>query len=87
MSAPGSTRRSAPCSPTAPAAGIAEVCSRAGLDVLVAESDTDTATTARIRVETSLGRAADRRKLTAEEANAALARLQPTTGLGRFRRP
>lgn len=29
--------------------GIAEVCARAGLDVLVAESGTDTATTARIR--------------------------------------
>ncbi|WP_413797059.1 3-hydroxybutyryl-CoA dehydrogenase [Streptomyces iranensis] len=64
--------------------GIAEVCARAGLDVLVAESGTDAAATARIRVETSLLRAADRHKLTAEEAEAALARLRLTTDLGDF---
>nr|WP_232546688.1 3-hydroxyacyl-CoA dehydrogenase NAD-binding domain-containing protein [Streptomyces antimycoticus] len=42
-------------------AGIAEVCARAGLDVFVAESGANTTTASRIRIETSLRRAVDRR--------------------------
>ncbi|MDQ8705542.1 3-hydroxybutyryl-CoA dehydrogenase [Streptomyces sp. LHD-70] len=64
--------------------GIAEVCARAGLDLLVAETDRDAARAARTRIETSLRHAAGRGKLTADEADAALSRLRLTTDLGDF---
>ena len=62
--------------------GIAEVSARAGLDVLVREIDADALAAGRARVERSLARAAERGKLTPEEAAAALARLRFTTDLG-----
>jgi 3-hydroxybutyryl-CoA dehydrogenase len=44
-------------------AGIAEVCARAGLDVVVAESSTAAATAGRTRLEKSLTRAEERGKI------------------------
>jgi 3-hydroxybutyryl-CoA dehydrogenase len=63
-------------------AGIAEVCARAGLDVLVREVDEDALARGRARIETSFGRAVKREKLTADDAQAALSRLSFTTDLG-----
>jgi 3-hydroxybutyryl-CoA dehydrogenase len=57
-------------------AGIAEVCVRAGLDVVLVEANSDRAAAARERVERSLARAVERGKLAAEEAAAALASLR-----------
>ncbi|MFI8277743.1 3-hydroxybutyryl-CoA dehydrogenase [Streptomyces sp. NPDC085929] len=57
-------------------AGIAEVCARAGLDTLVAESDATAARAARERIAVSLERAVQRGKLdriSAEDAQARLA--------------
>jgi 3-hydroxybutyryl-CoA dehydrogenase len=59
-------------------AGIAEVCLRAGLDVIVREIDGATAEKARERIEKSLRKAASSGKLTADEAEAALGRLTCT---------
>ncbi|MEU9175767.1 3-hydroxybutyryl-CoA dehydrogenase [Streptomyces sp. NPDC048550] len=57
-------------------AGIAEVCARAGLDTLVAESDATAARASRERIAVSLERAVQRGKLdriSAEDAQARLA--------------
>lgn len=56
--------------------GIAEVCARNGLDVIVAEVSAEAAAAARTRIETSVRRAVDKGKLTAGEAEAALHRLR-----------
>ncbi|MGW3323139.1 3-hydroxybutyryl-CoA dehydrogenase [Streptomyces virginiae] len=56
-------------------AGIAEVCARAGLDTVVAESDDAAARAARERVAVSLERAVQRGKLDRISAEDALARL------------
>ncbi|MGW6991432.1 3-hydroxybutyryl-CoA dehydrogenase [Streptomyces sp. NPDC054946] len=56
-------------------AGIAEVCARAGLDTVVAESDGAAARAARERVAVSLERAVQRGKLDRISAEDALARL------------
>lgn len=56
--------------------GIAEVCARSGLDVVVAEASTEAAAAARSRIEASLRRGVDKGKLTAEDAEAALQRLR-----------
>lgn len=61
--------------------GIAEVCARAGLNVLVCEDGRDAAERGRARIETSLDRAVDRAKVTAAEAEAALRRCTFTTEL------
>ena len=63
-------------------AGIAEVCARAGLDVLVREIDEETVVRGRSRIEGSFAKAVKREKVTAQEAEAALARLAFTTDLG-----
>ncbi len=63
-------------------AGIAEVCARAGLDVLVREVDEDALARGRARIQTSFGRAVKREKLTAEDARGALGRLSFTTDIG-----
>lgn len=63
-------------------AGIAEVCARAGLDVLVAETTGEALELGRTRLANSLEKAAGRGKLTVEERDAALARLAFTTDLG-----
>jgi len=62
-------------------AGIAEVCARGGVDVVVHEIDEALATAARARVEASLGRAVERGKLTAEERDVGLGRIRFGTDL------
>ena len=55
--------------------GIAEVCAKAGADVVVVERDTDALEAGRARVERSLSRAVASGKLTEDEAEAARAHL------------
>jgi 3-hydroxybutyryl-CoA dehydrogenase len=57
-------------------AGIAEVCAKAGVDVLVSEATEELADAGRSRVHKSLGRAVDRGKLEAVDRDAALARIR-----------
>ncbi|NUP43883.1 MAG: 3-hydroxybutyryl-CoA dehydrogenase [Streptomyces sp.] len=64
--------------------GIAEVCAKAGLDVRVAETTGEALELGRARLATSLGKAAERGKITAEQRDAALGRLSFTTDLGEF---
>lgn len=59
--------------------GIAEVCARAGIEVVVLEADLAAAERARERIGRSVERAASRGKLDPAEAEAALARLTTTT--------
>jgi 3-hydroxybutyryl-CoA dehydrogenase len=61
--------------------GIAEVCARAGLDVVVREIDEQAATSGNGRIVASLARAVKAGKLTAEDQDDALARLTVTTRL------
>ena len=61
--------------------GIAEVCARAGLDVVVGEVDAQRCEDAQRRIEQSLGRAAARGKITGEEHEAVLGRITYTTRL------
>ncbi|MGE0065735.1 MAG: 3-hydroxybutyryl-CoA dehydrogenase [Solirubrobacterales bacterium] len=56
--------------------GVAEVCVRAGLDVVLVEADEGAATAARSRIERSLNKAVDRGKLEAATVGTALARLR-----------
>jgi 3-hydroxybutyryl-CoA dehydrogenase len=62
--------------------GIAEVCARAGLDVVVVEVDAQRVDTARARIEHSLERAVRNGKLAAGERDAALRRIRYSTALG-----
>ena len=62
--------------------GIAEVCAKAGVDVVVREVDDDVLAAGRARLEGSLQRAMSKGKLTAEEHDAAVSRLRFTTDLG-----
>jgi 3-hydroxybutyryl-CoA dehydrogenase len=62
--------------------GIAEVCARAGLDVIVREVDNDALARGRARIESSLGRAVDRDKVSADSAETALSRIRFTTDVG-----
>lgn len=64
--------------------GIAEVCAKAGLDVRVAETNGEALELGRARLSNSLGKAAERGKITAGERDAALERLTFTTDLGDF---
>lgn len=64
--------------------GIAEVCARAGLDVLVAERGEEALAAGRSRVTASLDRGLRSGKLSADEREAALARLEFTTDLDEF---
>ncbi|WP_234377149.1 3-hydroxybutyryl-CoA dehydrogenase [Streptomyces sp. TP-A0356] len=64
--------------------GIAEVCARAGLDVLVAESGSDALTAGRRRIEQSLARGVRSGKLSDADREQALARVRLTTDLGEF---
>lgn len=64
--------------------GIAEVCARAGLDVILVEVDADAAERARERIAASLGHAVERGKLEAEEAERALAAMAFDTELERL---
>ena len=65
-------------------AGIAEVCARAGLEVMVREIDPGVAEAGRRRIQSSLDRALDTGKLSEEERDEALSRLSFTTDLGDF---
>ncbi len=62
--------------------GIAEVCARAGLDVLVSERDAASAEAGRARVEKSLERAVHAGKISVEERDSALQRLRFVDDLG-----
>jgi 3-hydroxybutyryl-CoA dehydrogenase len=64
--------------------GIAEVCARAGLDVLVNEVNQDAADAGRARITNSLARGVKSGKLSEEARDTALARLSFTTDLGDF---
>jgi 3-hydroxybutyryl-CoA dehydrogenase len=64
--------------------GIAEVCARAGLDVVVHEIDQATAEAGRGRLVKSLDRGLNAGKLSEQERDAALARLAFTTDLADF---
>ncbi|MDT0323674.1 3-hydroxybutyryl-CoA dehydrogenase [Streptomyces millisiae] len=65
-------------------AGIAEVCARSGLDVMVAETTGEALELGRTRLVASLDRAVERGKVTAADRDAALDRLTFTTDLGEF---
>jgi 3-hydroxybutyryl-CoA dehydrogenase len=62
--------------------GIAEVCARAGLDVMVREADAAAAEAGRRRVVKSLDRGLSAGKLSEEERDAAVGRLSFTTDIG-----
>jgi phenylacetate-CoA oxygenase PaaI subunit len=64
--------------------GIAEVCARAGLDVLVRETDVAAAEAGQARLVTSLDRGLASGKLTEAERDSALGKLAFTTDLGDF---
>ena len=57
-------------------AGIAEVCAKAGVDVVVLEISEDLAKAARARVVKSLGKAVECGKLEAADRDAALDRIE-----------
>jgi 3-hydroxybutyryl-CoA dehydrogenase len=63
-------------------AGIAEVCARANLDVLVCEQNRSAADAARERIFASLDRGVRKGKLTSEERDLATERLRITTDIG-----
>ncbi len=65
-------------------AGIAEVCARAGSDVVVVEFDDATAAAGRQRLTASLDRAAAASKLSGPERDSALVRLSFATDVGAF---
>lgn len=64
--------------------GIAEVCARAGLDVLVGETDEAAAEAGRARLVSSLDRGLSSGKLTEAERDDAIGKLAFTTDLGDF---
>jgi 3-hydroxybutyryl-CoA dehydrogenase len=64
--------------------GIAEVCARAGLDVLVNEVNREAADAGQARVTKSIQRGVRNGKLSEADGDAALARLRFTTDLGDF---
>ena len=61
--------------------GIAEVCARAGLDVVVSEVDAAAAEASQARLTRSLDRGVTNDKITAEQRDAALANISYTTDL------
>ena len=64
--------------------GIAEVCARAGLDVIVREVNEGALAAGRKRIEGSLDKAVRSGKLPEADRDAALARLRYTTDFGEF---
>jgi len=64
--------------------GIAEVCARAGLDVIVREVNEDALSFGRKRIEGSLDKAVRSGKLPEADRDAALSRLHYTTDFGDF---
>ncbi len=63
-------------------AGIAQVCVQAGIETVGREVSAELVETARARIEHYLGRAIEKGRLSEEDKEAALARLQTTTDLG-----
>jgi 3-hydroxybutyryl-CoA dehydrogenase len=63
-------------------AGIAQVCVQAGIETVGREVSDELCESARGRIAHYLGRGVEKGRLTAEERNAALARLTTTTELG-----
>ena len=61
--------------------GIAELCAKAGMDVIVHEVNQDVAEASQARIEKSLSKAVDRGKLSEEDKAAALGRLSFGTDL------
>ncbi|MET3805304.1 3-hydroxybutyryl-CoA dehydrogenase [Nakamurella sp. UYEF19] len=61
--------------------GIAEVCARSGLDVIVSEMREDFAASSEQRIQTSLARAVKSGKVTAEESGEASSRIAVVVGL------
>ncbi len=61
--------------------GIAEVCARAGSEVIVHEIDAEAAQAALGRIETSLARAVERGKVSADEESSILGRIIVSTDL------
>jgi len=61
--------------------GIAEVCAKAGLDVVVHELSADLAAESQGRIEKSLGKAVERGKLSEEDRDTALGRMTFGTDL------
>jgi 3-hydroxybutyryl-CoA dehydrogenase len=59
--------------------GIAEVCARAGLDVVVLEADDDSSRAGRARIEASVAKAVSRGKLARDEEMATLDRIRFAT--------
>ena len=64
--------------------GIAEVCARAGLDVVVSEANPTAMEAGRERIAKSLARGVRSGKLSEADRDAALGRLRFTTDLGDF---
>ncbi|NUK53640.1 3-hydroxybutyryl-CoA dehydrogenase [Streptomyces lunaelactis] len=64
--------------------GIAEVCARAGREVVVVETNRAAADAGRGRITASLDRATAAGKLTGEDRDAALARIATTTDMDRM---
>jgi 3-hydroxybutyryl-CoA dehydrogenase len=64
--------------------GIAEVCAKADVDVVVAEASQDLADRSRAGITKSLDKAVDRGKLDADARGAALDRITFTADLGQF---
>ena len=64
--------------------GIVEVCARSGFNVLVGEMDPDLLNAGLARVRKSIGRGASRGKISPEEAEAALSRIQGVNSLQEF---
>lgn len=64
--------------------GIAEVCALNGYDVVVREINDELLQKGMDRIKRSMSRGVERGKLTQEEMDAALARIQPTTEMGDF---
>ncbi|MEE8331249.1 MAG: 3-hydroxybutyryl-CoA dehydrogenase [Acidimicrobiia bacterium] len=65
-------------------AGIAEVCARAGCEVVLADVDEAAIARGRANIDKSLGKAVERQKLTADDAVATLDRLTATTDLAQL---
>jgi 3-hydroxybutyryl-CoA dehydrogenase len=63
-------------------AGIAQVAAQAGYDVVGREVSEELCEKARATIEHYLGRAVDKERMSAEDRDAALARLRTTTELG-----
>ena len=60
-------------------AGIAELCAKAGLDVIVREISQEAAAVGESRIQKSLDRAVSRGKLNEADRDAAIGRVQFTT--------